>query len=80
MRCKKTSSACMCQLRDSASRGRLMHLGFQCCVCGLMSPAAGVWLQDATYLAACMALLDGCGGYIDFDIIQNDISSLAFSI
>ena len=40
-----------------------------------MSPAAGVWLQDATYLAACMALLDGCGGFIDFDIIKNDISS-----
>lgn len=32
-----------------------MHLVFLCCVCGLMSPAAGVWLQDATYLAACMA-------------------------
>lgn len=44
-----------------------------------MSPTAGVWLQDAAYLAACMALLDGCGGFIDFDIIKNDMSSLTFS-
>lgn len=53
-----------------------MHLVFLCCACGFMSPAAGVWLQDATYLAACMALLDGCGGFIDFDIIKNELSSL----
>lgn len=38
-----------------------MYLVFQYCVCGLMSRATDIWLQDATYLElyiACIELMD----------------------